>query len=84
MPDATDRTQTLCTVEHIDERVAILLTWLHHAADLWRKCATQPNPPHLVGHQRRSYEGHHRRVARIRCFKREGPRKTLAPPALHR
>ena len=29
--------------EHIDERVAILLTWLHHAADLWRKCATQPN-----------------------------------------
>ncbi len=29
--------------QHIDERVAILLTWLHHAADLWRKCATQPN-----------------------------------------
>jgi Phosphotransferase enzyme family len=27
----------------IDERVAILLTWLHHAADLWRKCATHPN-----------------------------------------
>lgn len=29
--------------QHIDERVAILLTWLHHAADLWRKCATHPN-----------------------------------------
>jgi hypothetical protein len=29
--------------ERIDERVAILLTWLHHAADLWRRCATDPN-----------------------------------------
>ena len=29
--------------ERIDERVAILLTWLHHAADLWRTCATHPN-----------------------------------------
>jgi hypothetical protein len=29
--------------ERIDERVAILLTWLHHAADLWRKSATHPN-----------------------------------------
>jgi hypothetical protein len=29
--------------ECIDERVAILLTWLHHVADLWRKCATHPN-----------------------------------------
>jgi hypothetical protein len=29
--------------ERIDERVAILLTWLHHAADLWRKCAIHPN-----------------------------------------
>jgi hypothetical protein len=29
--------------EHIDERVAILLTWLHHVANLWHKCATQPN-----------------------------------------
>jgi hypothetical protein len=29
--------------ERIDERVAILLTWLHHAADSWRKCATHPN-----------------------------------------
>ena len=29
--------------ERIDERVAILLTWLHHAVDLWRKCATHPN-----------------------------------------
>ncbi|HWS92678.1 MAG TPA: hypothetical protein VN306_09365, partial [Mycobacterium sp.] len=29
--------------ERIDERVAILLTWLHHAAGLWRKCATDPN-----------------------------------------
>jgi Phosphotransferase enzyme family len=29
--------------EHIDERVAVLLTWLHHAADLWRKSATHPN-----------------------------------------
>lgn len=27
----------------IGERVAILLTWLHRIADLWRKCATQPN-----------------------------------------
>lgn len=27
----------------IDERVAILLTWLHHVADLWRKRATHPN-----------------------------------------
>ena len=29
--------------ERIDERVAILLTWLHHVADLWRKNATHPN-----------------------------------------
>ncbi|MGB9306262.1 MAG: phosphotransferase, partial [Mycobacterium sp.] len=29
--------------ERIDERVAILLTWLHHAANSWRKCATHPN-----------------------------------------
>ncbi len=29
--------------EGIGERVAILLTWLHRAADLWRKCATHPN-----------------------------------------
>ena len=29
--------------ERIDERVGILLTWLHHAADLWRKCAIHPN-----------------------------------------
>jgi len=29
--------------ERIDERVAILLTWLHHAADLWRNCAIHPN-----------------------------------------
>jgi hypothetical protein len=29
--------------DHIDERVAILLTWLHHAAELWRKRATHPN-----------------------------------------
>ncbi len=29
--------------ERIDERIAILLTWLHHAADLWHKCATHPN-----------------------------------------
>ena len=28
--------------EHIDERLAILLAWLHHAAALWRKRATQP------------------------------------------
>ena len=27
----------------VDERVAILLTWLHHTADLWRKWATHPN-----------------------------------------
>jgi hypothetical protein len=29
--------------ERIDERVAVLLTWLHHAAGLWRKRATHPN-----------------------------------------
>ncbi|MBV9320469.1 MAG: phosphotransferase [Mycobacterium sp.] len=29
--------------ERVDERVAILLTWLHHAADLWRKGATHPD-----------------------------------------
>ena len=29
--------------ERIDERIAILLTWLHHAADLCRNCATHPN-----------------------------------------
>jgi Phosphotransferase enzyme family len=29
--------------ERIDERIAILLTWLHHTADLWRKRATHPN-----------------------------------------
>jgi hypothetical protein len=29
--------------ERIDERVAILLTWLHHAAGLWRTCATHPD-----------------------------------------
>jgi hypothetical protein len=29
--------------ERIDERVAILLTWLHHVADLWGKRATHPN-----------------------------------------
>jgi hypothetical protein len=29
--------------ERIDERVGILLTWLHHAADLCRKRATHPN-----------------------------------------
>jgi hypothetical protein len=27
----------------IDERVAILLTWLHHAVDLWRRGAAEPN-----------------------------------------
>ncbi len=29
--------------ERIDERVAILLTWLHHVVDSWRKRATHPN-----------------------------------------
>ena len=29
--------------ERIEERVAILLTWLHHVADVWRKCAAHPN-----------------------------------------
>jgi len=29
--------------ERIDERVGILLTWLHHAADLCRTRATHPN-----------------------------------------
>lgn len=29
--------------DRLDERIAILLTWLHHVADLWRKRATQPN-----------------------------------------
>ena len=45
VPHATDRTRTSAERidERIDERVAILLTWLHHAAGLWRKCATHPN-----------------------------------------
>jgi O-antigen/teichoic acid export membrane protein len=25
--------------DQLDERAAILLTWLHHAADMWRKCS---------------------------------------------
>jgi hypothetical protein len=29
--------------ERIDERVGILLTWLHHVVDLWRKCAIHPS-----------------------------------------
>lgn len=29
--------------DRIDESVAILLTWLHHAAESWRKRATHPN-----------------------------------------
>jgi hypothetical protein len=29
--------------DHLDERIAILLTWLHHVADLWRKRTTEPN-----------------------------------------
>lgn len=29
--------------ERIDERLAILLAWLHHAAALWRRRATQPD-----------------------------------------
>jgi hypothetical protein len=29
--------------ERVDERIAILLTWLHRAADLWRKRATRPD-----------------------------------------
>jgi hypothetical protein len=29
--------------QRIDERVAILLTWLHHAVDLWRRGAADPN-----------------------------------------
>ena len=29
--------------EHIEERTAILLTWMHHVADLWRKRVTLPN-----------------------------------------
>jgi phosphotransferase family enzyme len=32
-----------CTNAEIDEKVAILLTWLHRVADLWRKRATPPN-----------------------------------------
>lgn len=32
-----------CVDESIDERVAILVTWLHHTVDVWRKCATYPN-----------------------------------------
>jgi len=27
----------------VEERIAILLTWLHHAADLWRRSAIHPN-----------------------------------------
>jgi hypothetical protein len=29
--------------QRIDERVAILLTWLHHVAELWRKGTAHPN-----------------------------------------
>jgi hypothetical protein len=29
--------------ERIDERIAIVLTWLHHAADSWRKRETPPD-----------------------------------------
>jgi len=29
--------------EPVDERVAILLTWLHHVVNVWRKRATSPN-----------------------------------------
>ncbi|OBG23061.1 phosphotransferase family protein [Mycobacterium sp. 852002-51057_SCH5723018] len=29
--------------ECVDERIAILLTWLHRVADLWRRRAIQPN-----------------------------------------
>jgi hypothetical protein len=29
--------------ERVDERVSILLTWLHHIANLWRKRAAHPN-----------------------------------------
>jgi hypothetical protein len=32
-----------CIDESLDERVAILVTWLHHTVDSWRKCATHPN-----------------------------------------
>jgi Phosphotransferase enzyme family len=41
---ARDRSETgIGDAERIDERVAIVLTWLHHAVDLWRKRATPPN-----------------------------------------
>ena len=45
---ARDRTETHVgdrerIDERFDERVAILLTWLHHVAGLWRKRATHPN-----------------------------------------
>lgn len=39
-PDIGDRERIDA---RIDERVAILLTWLHHAAELCRKRATHPN-----------------------------------------
>jgi hypothetical protein len=29
--------------ERTDERIAIVLTWLHHAAESWRKCETRPD-----------------------------------------
>lgn len=46
--DAADRSDTeVCDQEHgdahIDEHVAILLTWLHRVTDRWRKRATHPN-----------------------------------------
>jgi hypothetical protein len=31
------------TSRHIDERTAMLLAWLHHVADLWRRRDTPPN-----------------------------------------
>jgi len=41
---AHDRSDAeICDHERIDERLAILLTWLHQAADSWRKRATHPN-----------------------------------------
>lgn len=39
-PDADD---PVLDAGEVDECVAVLLTWLHHVADLWRKRATRPN-----------------------------------------
>ena len=75
VPHTTDRTRTLATVRtSIDERVAILLTWLHHVADLWRKRATHPNQHIWWATNVAPVLDAVAAWPRIRRFKRTGPR----------